>query len=50
MDTNGTLAPAGDTLKRLEPIAKLPDTEKQQLLQVVDALLSDFNAKKAYAL
>jgi transcriptional regulator with XRE-family HTH domain len=36
-------------LKRLELISKLPQEEKKQLLHVIDALLRDFNAKKAYA-
>lgn len=36
-------------IKRIENIAKMPDKEKIQLFNVIDALIRDFNAKKAYA-
>ncbi len=36
-------------LKRLEHISQLPEQEKAQLYNVVDALLRDFKAKQAYS-
>ncbi|SEC76227.1 helix-turn-helix domain-containing protein [Tenacibaculum sp. MAR_2009_124] len=36
-------------LKRIENITKMPAQEKQQLFNVMDALIRDFNAKKAYS-
>lgn len=38
-----------NALKRLEQISLLPEQEKMQLYNVVDALLRDFNAKQAYS-
>jgi len=37
------------TLKRLQDIQKLSDDNRNQLFMVVDALIRDFKAKKAYA-
>lgn len=36
-------------LKRIEELSKLPKDAKDQVLQVIDALIRDFNAKKAYS-
>ena len=36
-------------LQRVEAIANMPDNEQQQIFNVIDALLRDYNAKKAYA-
>jgi transcriptional regulator with XRE-family HTH domain len=36
-------------LKRVEAIANMPDDEQQQIFNVIDALLRDYNAKKTYA-
>jgi transcriptional regulator with XRE-family HTH domain len=36
-------------LKRVEAIANMPDKEQQQIFNVIDALLRDYNAKKAYS-
>jgi transcriptional regulator with XRE-family HTH domain len=36
-------------LERVEAIAKMPEVEQQQLFNVIDALIRDYNAKKAYA-
>jgi transcriptional regulator with XRE-family HTH domain len=36
-------------LERVEAIANMPDNEQQQIFNVIDALLRDYNAKKAYA-
>jgi len=36
-------------LKRMEAIANMPADEQQQIFNVIDALLRDYNAKKAYA-
>lgn len=38
-----------NTLKRIETIALMPNSEQLQLFNVIDALIRDFNAKKAYA-
>lgn len=38
-----------NALQRLEQISSLPDSEKAQLFNVVDALLRDFKAKQAYS-
>lgn len=38
-----------DTLDRLEQIDRLPDNEKKTIFTVLDALLRDFKAKKAYS-
>lgn len=37
------------TLKRLQDIQKLPEENKKQVFMVVDALIRDFKAKKAYS-
>jgi len=36
-------------LERVEAIANMPDDAQQQIFNVIDALLRDYNAKKAYA-
>lgn len=36
-------------LERVEAIAGLPDDEQSQIFKVIDALLRDYKAKKAYA-
>ncbi|MBN4048494.1 helix-turn-helix transcriptional regulator [Flavobacteriaceae bacterium AH-315-O20] len=36
-------------LKRIEAIADMPNNEQNQIFNVIDALLRDYNAKKAYA-
>ena len=36
-------------LDRVEAIAKIPDPEQQQIFNVIDALIRDYNAKKAYS-
>lgn len=36
-------------LKRIEDIADMPTDEQSQIFNVIDALLRDYNAKKAYA-
>lgn len=38
------------TLNRIQEVTKLPEQEKQQVFMVLDALIRDFKAKKAYAL
>jgi len=38
-----------EALKRLELISQLPEQEKKQLYNVVDALIRDFKAKQAYS-
>ena len=38
------------TIERLELINQMPDAEKKQLFNVVDALLRDFQAKQAFGL
>ena len=35
-------------LERVEAIANMPDDEQQQIFKVIDALIRDYNAKKAY--
>jgi transcriptional regulator with XRE-family HTH domain len=37
------------TLKRMEEVSLLPADAKQQIFLVMDALIRDFKAKKAYA-
>ena len=37
------------TLKRLEDIAKLPDENKNFVLNLIDMALQDFKVKKAHA-
>ena len=36
-------------LERVEAIANMLDDEQQQIFNVIDALLRDYKAKKAYA-
>ena len=36
-------------LERIEAIADMPTNEQNQIFNVIDALLRDYNAKKAYA-
>ena len=36
-------------LERVEAIAGMPDREQQQIFNVIDALIRDYNAKKAYS-
>lgn len=36
-------------LERMETIASMPDNEQAQIFNVIDALIRDFNAKKAYS-
>jgi len=36
-------------LERIEAIANMPTNEQNQVFNVIDALLRDYNAKKAYA-
>lgn len=36
-------------LERIETIASMPNNEQLQLFNVIDALIRDFNAKKAYS-
>lgn len=36
-------------LERIENITKMPDVEQQQIFKVIDALIRDYNAKKAYS-
>ncbi|MGY4538174.1 hypothetical protein ACVW0P_002594 [Mucilaginibacter sp. UYNi724] len=37
------------TLNRIREVTALPDEDRKQVLMVVDALIRDFKAKKAYA-
>jgi hypothetical protein len=37
------------TINRIQEVAKLPEQEKQQVFMVLDALIRDFKARKAYA-
>ena len=36
-------------LERIEAIAEMPANEQNQVFNVIDALLRDYNVKKAYA-
>lgn len=36
-------------LERVEAIVKMPENERQQIFNVIDALIRDYNAKKAYS-
>jgi len=38
-----------NVLKRVEEVSKLDDGEKEKIFMVIDALIRDFKAKKAYA-
>lgn len=46
---NSIMVKDKNTLKRIETIALMPNSEQLQLFNVIDALIRDFNAKKAYA-
>jgi transcriptional regulator with XRE-family HTH domain len=37
------------TMNRIQEVAKLPEQEQQQIFLVMDALIRDFKARKAYA-
>ena len=37
------------TINRIQEVVKLPEQEKQQVFMVLDALIRDFKARKAYA-
>lgn len=37
-----------ETLNRIKEVSKLPTEERTQVFKVVDALIRDYNAKKAY--
>jgi transcriptional regulator with XRE-family HTH domain len=37
------------TLNRIREVTSLPDEDRKQVFMVVDALIRDFKAKKAYA-
>jgi transcriptional regulator with XRE-family HTH domain len=37
-----------ETLNRIKEVSKLPNEERTQVFKVVDALIRDYNAKKAY--
>jgi hypothetical protein len=37
------------TLNRIREVTALPDEDRKQVFMVVDALIRDFKAKKAYA-
>lgn len=39
-----------NVLKRVEEVSKLDDGEKDKIFVFIDALIRDFNAKKAYSL
>ncbi|CAM1359472.1 conserved hypothetical protein [Tenacibaculum litoreum] len=36
-------------LQRVEAINNMPEDEQQQIFKVIDALIRDYNAKKAYS-
>tara|TARA_B110000908_G_scaffold87042_1_gene103982 strand:- start:994 stop:1152 length:159 start_codon:yes stop_codon:yes gene_type:complete len=38
-----------ELLKRIEQVSKLTQKEKEHIYITIDALIRDFNAKKAYA-
>ncbi|MDR6157120.1 hypothetical protein QF023_000636 [Chryseobacterium sp. SLBN-27] len=38
-----------NTLKRIEEIGSLPKSAKEQIYLVIDALIRDYKAKKAYS-
>lgn len=38
-----------NVLKRVEEVSKLDEGEKEKIFMVIDALIRDFKAKKAYA-
>ncbi len=44
-----TLELDNNVLKRVEEVSKLDDDEKDKIFMVIDALIRDFKAKKAYS-
>ncbi|MDW3193119.1 MAG: helix-turn-helix transcriptional regulator [Cytophagales bacterium] len=38
-----------DTVKRIKDIQRLPDSEKDKIFSVIDALVRDFKTKQAYS-
>ena len=38
-----------NVLKRVEEVSKLSEEEREKIFMVIDALIRDFKAKKAYA-
>lgn len=38
-----------DTVKRIKDIQKLPESEKDKVFSVIDALVRDFKTKQAYS-
>ncbi len=44
-----TLELDSNVIKRIEEVSKLNDEEKDKIFMVIDALIRDFKAKKAYA-
>lgn len=38
-----------DTVNRIKDIQKLPDTEKDKIFSVIDALVRDYKTKQAYS-
>ncbi|MGB5982088.1 MAG: helix-turn-helix transcriptional regulator [Nonlabens sp.] len=46
---NSVIVTDKNILKRVEAIADMPEDEQVQIFNVIDALLRDYNAKKAYA-
>ncbi len=44
-----TLELDSNVLKRVEEVSKLNDEEKDKIFMVIDALIRDFKAKKAYS-
>ena len=44
-----TLELDSNVLKRVEEVSKLNDEEKDKIFMVIDALIRDFKAKRAYA-
>ncbi|MCP3658870.1 MAG: helix-turn-helix transcriptional regulator [Bacteroidetes bacterium] len=38
-----------NTIRRLEEMEKLPDSEKQKIFHYIDLIIRDYKAKKAYS-
>jgi len=36
-------------LERLQAVTTMPQEEQQQIFKIIDALIRDYNAKKAYS-
>jgi transcriptional regulator with XRE-family HTH domain len=47
---NSNLEVDKSTLERMEEVSKMPDDDRKQIFMVIDALIRDFKAKKAYSL